>query len=291
MEFPASSIYDLKQPADEKEGDAFAPPEMTVNFMGLTGPMGVLPRHYTETLMERRLQYRDETALAFFDLFNHRLISLFYQAWEKYHFYVPYEQGNRETFTRYLLDLVGMGIKGLQGRLQQDHQGMDDQALVYYSGLLAQHPHSASALAAVISDYFGVEASVKQFRGRWLELRKEDCNRIGQVNNQLGETTILGDRVWDKQSSFRVKLGPLSRSKFNDFLPSGSAFTALHRFIRFFAGPSMDFDVQLILKKEEVAEIELGAAGTDDPQLGWSTWSKSRPLPLNADDAIFPCAE
>ena len=58
-----------------------------VNFMGLTGPDGVLPLYYTVrggTRPGRRHGVRD-----FLDIFNHRIISLFYQAWEKYRFTVP----------------------------------------------------------------------------------------------------------------------------------------------------------------------------------------------------------
>lgn len=60
------------------------PQVMTINFMGLTGPSGALPTRYTEMLLERRLQHRDQTAHHFFDLLNHRLITLFYQAWRKH---------------------------------------------------------------------------------------------------------------------------------------------------------------------------------------------------------------
>src|SRR5258708_37705844 len=47
--FPASEIHDLTWPDPER----YNVPEMTVDFMGLTGPLGVLPIHYTEFLMER----------------------------------------------------------------------------------------------------------------------------------------------------------------------------------------------------------------------------------------------
>src|SRR5205823_4143592 len=58
-----------------------------------------------------------------FDLFNHRFISLFFRAWEKYRFYVPYERGEYakaepDPFTLGLFSLVGMGVPQLRNRLR-----------------------------------------------------------------------------------------------------------------------------------------------------------------------------
>src|SRR5262245_44041195 len=42
LSFPPSAIYDI-----ERRQDGNGPAQMTVAFMGLTGLLGVLPRHYT----------------------------------------------------------------------------------------------------------------------------------------------------------------------------------------------------------------------------------------------------
>src|SRR5689334_21033586 len=44
LSFPPSEIYQLT----EEPHPSTAPPELMVSFMGLTGPLGVLPHHYTE---------------------------------------------------------------------------------------------------------------------------------------------------------------------------------------------------------------------------------------------------
>ncbi|RMF83908.1 MAG: type VI secretion system baseplate subunit TssG, partial [Nitrospinota bacterium] len=104
--FPASEIHEITPPTDEEQ-----PAQMTVTFMGLTGPSGVLPRHYTEFLLER-VRRKDYTLHDFLDLFNHRLLSLFYRAWEKYRFPISYERTvlqhqRHDRLSLYLFDLIG----------------------------------------------------------------------------------------------------------------------------------------------------------------------------------------
>src|ERR1700754_938442 len=188
LSFPPSEIYQIT-----RDGDPDAPPEMTVAFMGLTGPIGVLPHHYSELVIDRS-RHKDTTLWSFFDIFNHRMISLFYRVWEKYRFPIAYERGKLDEFSSCLFSIVGLGTHGLRGRLS-----LNDQVLLYYGGLVAQHPHSASAIAAILSDHFGVTVKVEQFLGQWLKLG-DDITRLGQANSNLGVTTIAGTRVWDQQS-------------------------------------------------------------------------------------------
>ena len=49
----------------------------------------MLPYCYTELILER-LREKDTSFASFLDIFNHRMISLFYRAWEKYRFPVTY---------------------------------------------------------------------------------------------------------------------------------------------------------------------------------------------------------
>ena len=68
--FPASDIQQL-----ELDGNS-RPPRMSVNFMGLIGPKGVLPDWYNTHA--QNLNYRNHYGFTdFLDPFHHRLISLF----------------------------------------------------------------------------------------------------------------------------------------------------------------------------------------------------------------------
>jgi type VI secretion system protein ImpH len=48
LSFPPSEIWDIVRPDSPED-----PIEMTVAFLGLTGPLGALPRPYTELVMQR----------------------------------------------------------------------------------------------------------------------------------------------------------------------------------------------------------------------------------------------
>ena len=96
--FPAGSLSNIAFEARDgaaTEHDAKVPAQMTVAFMGLTGPSGVLPESYLDVMLSR-IRNRDYALRDFFDLFNHRTISLFYRAWEKYRLPVSYERARAE---------------------------------------------------------------------------------------------------------------------------------------------------------------------------------------------------
>jgi type VI secretion system protein ImpH len=275
--FPASEIQSLQW----REGRA---PLMVVNFMGLTGPEGVLPLYYTQFVAER-VRAKDTAVRDFLDIFNHRMISLFYQAWERYRFTVQYERGEGDRLSQYLLDLIGLGTKGLR-----DRQAVPDLSLVYYAGLLGQRPRSALALRQLVEDYFEVPAEVVQFAGAWYRLDVPTRCRLdagATESEQLAVGAVVGDEVWDEQSRVRLRLGPLGLEQYQDFLPTGTAYEPLRALVRFFAGNEFDFEVQLVLKREEVPGCELGRGDQTAPRLGWITWAKSAAMRRDPDDTVL----
>jgi type VI secretion system protein ImpH len=276
--FPASQIQDLQW------APAGGAPVMVVNFMGLTGPSGVLPLYYTEMIVER-VRQKDRTMLDFLDVFNHRLISLFYQAWEKYRFTISYERGERDRFSQHLADLIGMGTKGLANRLD-----VRDDSLLFYSGLLAMHARSAAALKRILWDYFDVPVEVEQFTGAWHPLDAGDLcvfDRADTSSEQLGAGAIVGDEIWNQQAGVRIRLGPLELDQYLDFLPTGTAFAPLRSLANFAGRGQIDFEVQLVLRKEAVPACELGVETGAAPRLGWISWAKTEPKTEDAGDTIF----
>jgi type VI secretion system protein ImpH len=257
---------------------------LRVNFMGLTGPMGLLPLYYS-SLIRERLRARDFAMRDFLDIFNHRAISLFYRAWEKHHFTVAYERGEEDRISPHMLDLAGLGTPGLAGR-----QDAPDEALLFRVGLLGTHVRSAAALRQLLMDYFDVPVEIEQFVGAWRALEADtQCmfSEAGSYSEQLGLGVVLGDEVWDQQSGVRIRLGPLSLEQYRGFLPDGGSHQPLRALVRFFAGNELDIEVQLALRKEEAPRCELGGEGPDAPRLGWSTWASSAPLREDPDQAIL----
>ena len=112
LAFPSSEVKNINR---VNKNSGFSQWQVIVNLMGLTGSMGVLPFHYTELILKRQKQ-KDETMARFFDLFNHRTLSLFFQASVKYNLPLQFERHRlhssakepEDQQTRVLLSLIGM---------------------------------------------------------------------------------------------------------------------------------------------------------------------------------------
>jgi type VI secretion system protein ImpH len=310
LNFPPSTIQDLEPAAGPDR-----PPVMTVAFLGLTGPSGVLPRQHTELMMrqEREAKGPEKHALRdWFDLFNHRVIRLFQQAWEKYRYWVGYERGSyrgREPgpFPTALFSLIGLGTPALRDRLRVTHRPpepsapervlarVDDLVLLYYGGLFAQRHRTAAGLEALLHDYFHLPVRLEQFQGQWLRLEKGNQSRLGSAggNCDMGVNLVAGERVWDVQSRVRVRVGPLAAAQFQALLPDRTPGPQRKRFFqlvhltRLYLGMELDFDVQLQLRPEDVPECRLPEATADGPRLGWDTWCRSQMYAEPVGDAVF----
>lgn len=282
LDFPASEIQEIREVTDEASGETRV--EMVENFMGVAGISGVLPTHYTELVLDR-IRHRDTALWAFLDIFTHRSVSMFYRAWAKYRFPVAYERGEN-YFTSYVYDLAGLGTDRMRGRM-----ALDDESLLPFTGLIAQKPHSQNSLENIISDHFGVSAKIEQFFGHWLELADEDITRLGINNSALGSSAIIGTRIWDQQSKFRIKIGPLNFNQFQALLPSGTANKPLHSVVKFMVGFEFSYDVQLVLSAKQVPSTVLTTKAVRRPKLGWTTWLRTKPFSNDDSQVILQTPE
>jgi type VI secretion system protein ImpH len=274
LSFPPSEIQRLV-----RSEVASSPVDVTVAFLGLTGPLAVLPHPYTELLIAR-LRAGDRALVEFLDLFNHRLVSFHYRAWEKYR---PAASGawSADQFASMLHDLTGFG------RESRAVGCLPDALFLFYSGLFAQRRRPTIVLERLLSDYFGLAVRVEQFVGRWLRLDVLDRTSLSPEgpHNRLGMSVVVGARVWDEQSKFRLRVGPLSLADFRRFLPGEPAFRSLVELTRRFVDGEFDFDVQLILRAKDVPAARLSA--TAGASIGRFGWLQSRERTTDAEDAIF----
>lgn len=283
--FPTGSVHSISAPAphsekivaDGQEPPPPAPAEMVVNFLGLTGPNGVLPHPFTMLLIEQH-RANDLRLQSFQDVFNHRLVSLFYRAWEKYRFPVIYERRREleqpvldDPVPRVVLALAGMGTAGLTGR-----SAFDDEFFLYFAGHFAHQPRNVDGIERLLRFYFATNAQIDCFVGQWLELPANarvnltPGTALSHNRPQLGVNITVGREVWTIQTRFAVTLGPLPLREYERLLPGTQGLMAAGQMIRTYAGPELDFEVRLVLRKEDVQPCRMGI-GSGAARLGWTS--------------------
>ena len=283
LAFPPSDISGLHAPMENG-----SPPRLAVPFMGVASPAsyGSLPGAYTE-FVRQETRRKNAAPREFLDVFNHRLIALFFRAWEKHRFPIVYErsQGQEgELFERGLFSLLGLGAPQLRARFP-----FPDLALLPWGAAVRRGTISERSLTKLMESFFEVPVRIEQFVARWHVMEESEMCPLGKGRGRLGRDAILGRRLCVSQFSFRATLGPLDRAMYLRFLPIGDAFPRLRELIRFAAGAELDFDVRLHLRAKEVPHLRLGSRRPEDaPRLGWLTWLGTRPRDRDAGDVVVP---
>jgi type VI secretion system protein ImpH len=286
LSFPASEIEslravwrELRQAVDTGRPEAaqrqLERVDMTPAFMGLLGAGGALPTYYTELLLQREAKQRearqgDGGARAFLDIFLHRAVALFYEAWRKHRLPIQFEADRRHQYLPLMLSVAGIGHPGLRDRLHAREGGVADDALAHFAGPLQRRPVSARTLQQVLAYYFRIPVKLEQFVGRWFTLPRANQSTVGLANMQLGRNLVMGERVWQRDLRMRLTLGPLNGERFARFLPGGTGALALRELLALLGGPTFEYEVRLEVKSEDLHGVTLSEHAAT--RLGWDSF-------------------
>lgn len=236
--------------------------------LGLLGPNGALPIHFTELVRERVEARRDTTLADFLDLFHHRAFTHFYRAWAKSQSAAGLDRADGETFSRYVARLAGDEPSEVQGSALAPHARWASSA---HRVRAARNP---DGLVGTLARFFGVAVRLCEYVLQWMPIEPQDQCRLGvpRPSTVLGEGAMVGEVVPDRQGRFRLVVGPLDLEGYLRLTPqgapSGKDLPALVEIVRAFVGFEYVWEVELLIGSRAAPQSRLG----DGSQLGWSTW-------------------
>jgi type VI secretion system protein ImpH len=253
---------------------------MYVNFLGMFGPNGPLPQQLTDFARDRYRNSHDPTLVRFMDIFHHRMLSFFYRAWASNEKSVDFDRADDARYADYFGSFFGIGTAALQ-----DRDTVPDWTKIHFTGRMSAQARNAEGLEAMLTDFFRIPTEIREFEGYWMKIPQENRCRLGESpeTGSLGMNAIAGERKYEVQLKFRIRMGPMELVDLQRLLPIGPSFRRLKDWVLNYVNQEFYWDLQCVMKASAVPAISLGQGAT----LGWTTWLKSKPFSHDPDDAIF----
>lgn len=251
--FPAGDVAAVKMRAP-RHGLVFT--EITTTFLGLIGASSPLPTPMTEDVLAND----DEggSLRNFYDIFHHRLISLFFRAWKKSRMYVTHRSDGGDSLTKRALAFVGVDAFGAPPTL-----GLPPIDLLALAPLLAVRTRSSRTLEVVLGRAFpGIDVGVESFVARRVLLSDEQRAKLGIQNGGLGRNFTIGRSVLDRTGRFGVQIGPVDYELFEALVPGGQHHAKLREVVQQFTRGVLEAEVEVVLKDDQAPRFQLGGKGS-----------------------------
>ncbi len=273
LAFSPSDVAEIERhllPSDPE--DAASPSreiyEITTTFLGLTGTVSPLPSYFSEELLQDEAESRQRD---FLDIFHHRVISLLYRAKAKYDLGGGRLSDGSDAWSRRLLALVGYdgAIPGGAGG------GFPSWRILRLSPLLSDGKLTGAGLEKALADVLGSDLGsagvfVEQFVGSWVDVEPSQVTRLGRNASRLGSELLLGRRIFDRSSKFRIVIGPLSRDGYARFAEGGEPLRRVAQGVSTLIGDALEYEIVLWLSREAAPSLELSSSGRT--RLGKNSW-------------------
>ncbi|MBL9051857.1 MAG: type VI secretion system baseplate subunit TssG [Tabrizicola sp.] len=248
------------------------PSRVEVEVLGLLGPEGAMPLHLTRWVLGR-LSDRwftdgsdaasDTTFLDFCNLLQHRMMALYWRAWADARPEVQIEHDDAGRVRALIEALAGVGLPGTMPA------GPDTQTRLKlrHATSLGRQVYSVERLTRYLGDVLEAPVSLVEFLGTWTTIPPRLQSRLGRAHAQLGRSAVVGARSFQRQTLVELRVGPLPLSRFNAFLADPALTDRLRHAIRHAMGREMEFNLRLVLAREDIPAARLGKC-----QLGRTAW-------------------
>jgi type VI secretion system protein ImpH len=245
LSFHASDISAIETRAGE-------PARLITSFMGLLGTVSPLPTHMTEDVLGAELA--DEHGLrAFYDIFHHRVLSLFFRAWEKYRFEQAQTDTASDPFTLRMLAFAGVDAYA---------EGVDRRAALAGLAMLPLLPgrtRPAYALECALRAMLpGRAIEIEPFAFRSVRIPEEQLARLGRHSCRLGLDLSIGQSVPDRSGRFRIVVRGATFADYEGVLRGGALRARLEALLESYVGKAIEAELDLRLSPDATPPTRLG---------------------------------
>lgn len=249
---------------------------ISLNGFGLFGVNAPMPLHLTEYVYERKHQYGDGSWIGFANIFQHRLAVLFYRAWANAQSVIGLDKGRYnqfDDFGRFIVSFNGLAIKKNSSEQFEETENWPSEtlhpyAVRYFAGLLMPQSRSADNLRDLLNRYFNTPVQIQSNIGCWQDIPESEQTAIGKCRLPLGEGLLLGSKLYDVSTRFRIVLGPMDLKSYCSFFKQQLNFSRLRQWVEIFVGVEFEWEVQPVLAQNAIPPLKLGNGN----QLGLTVW-------------------
>jgi type VI secretion system protein ImpH len=270
-----SSSLDLSCPQDaiskiefKYQGNNLINIKATTSFLGIIGPTGILPAHYTESIIKAKKE-KDTIWLEIINIFYDKIIKLFRDIVQRNSVCLEHE--------KYLLSHGVYQVKNwsslvnLTGISTETAKEFKSNFFLNHIGLLLTGSRCAKVLKVILYSYLEVPVTIKEFVHESVKLASEQCSKLGNSNSILGKSLYLGHYADFYQNLITIKIHNLSIKQYNTLLPGLKLRTELENIFDYYLDMQVKYNLVLCLNDAEQAT----ALNLKQPRrLGFNMWLK-----------------
>jgi type VI secretion system protein ImpH len=144
---------------------------------------------------------------------------------------------------------------------------------------------NAEGLRQILRAYLGVPVEIVEFVPGWLAIGEQQRTTLRTRGRApaLGGGALLGVAVRDAQSKFEIRLGPLTRAQYANFLPTTQRTRQLVQWVREYGGVEWAWTLRLLLAADQMSAGTLGRGQA----LGWDRWLGTHAGNTAAADLVY----